>query len=463
MKMMKSLLLGSAAGLVAIAGAQAADLPVKAKPVEYVKVCSAYGAGFYFIPGTDICLRVGGYVFIEAGWNARNAVPHIYNGTLGNPLIYDRDDNRSTFRVSNSVILDARSQTGIGTVRTYLAVGVQASTSATIAAGIAYTPYLERAFIQFAGFTAGYAASFFDFGAFYSIYGLSSIAWHWTPLFAYTAQFGNGVSASISLEEGTGIRSKLASNVAGSTFAGATTTFNAYGGHEIPDIVANIRVDQAWGSAQISGALHQLRVNQAAANVPVGANVAATDQFGWAVLAGIEIKTPMIAPGDSIMLQGVYSKGAVEYTGLSSNPVTGAFGIGLRNSASVGPAVDIYDAFVGGLPGTSFERTTAWSANLMFRHFWQPNLRSAFWIGYNRVEPGFNGTDNPGFGLPPIFKLTQAGGNIIWSPAPTLDLSLDVLWTRLETESCAGSAAALTTCNQSRDIWSVWTRWRRNF
>ena len=45
MKMVKSLLLGSAAGLVAVSGAQAADLPVKAKPVEYVKICSLYGAG----------------------------------------------------------------------------------------------------------------------------------------------------------------------------------------------------------------------------------------------------------------------------------------------------------------------------------------------------------------------------------------------------------------------------------
>src|SRR5712672_4546314 len=45
MKMVKSLLLGSAAGLVAVGGAQAADLPVKAKPVEYVKICSLYGAG----------------------------------------------------------------------------------------------------------------------------------------------------------------------------------------------------------------------------------------------------------------------------------------------------------------------------------------------------------------------------------------------------------------------------------
>src|SRR3982750_653096 len=62
MKMVKSLLLISAAGAVAASGAQAADLPVKAKPVEYVKVCSLYGAGFYYIPGTDICMKVGGYI-----------------------------------------------------------------------------------------------------------------------------------------------------------------------------------------------------------------------------------------------------------------------------------------------------------------------------------------------------------------------------------------------------------------
>src|ERR1700712_4778897 len=65
MKMVKSLLLVSAAGLVAVSGAQAADLPVKAKPVEYVKVCSLYGAGFYYIPGTDICLKVGAYFRAE--------------------------------------------------------------------------------------------------------------------------------------------------------------------------------------------------------------------------------------------------------------------------------------------------------------------------------------------------------------------------------------------------------------
>ena len=31
-----------------------------------------------------------------------------------------------------------------------------------------------------------------------------------------------------------------------------------YAGFQSPDIVANLRVDQAWGSAQIMGALHQV-------------------------------------------------------------------------------------------------------------------------------------------------------------------------------------------------------------
>ncbi len=69
MKMVKSLLLGSAAGLVAVAGAQAADLPVKAKPVQYVKICSLYGAGYYYIPGTDTCIKIGGYV--RAEWDVQ--------------------------------------------------------------------------------------------------------------------------------------------------------------------------------------------------------------------------------------------------------------------------------------------------------------------------------------------------------------------------------------------------------
>ena len=83
MKMVKSLLLGSAAGVVAVAGAQAADLPVKAKPVQYVKICTLYGDGFYYIPGSDTCIRFSGYVRADYGWNVTGArTPH-YTGAAG--------------------------------------------------------------------------------------------------------------------------------------------------------------------------------------------------------------------------------------------------------------------------------------------------------------------------------------------------------------------------------------------
>src|SRR3954451_19712594 len=81
MKLVKSLLLGSAAALVAGAGAQAADLPArKAAPVEYVKVCDAYGAGFFYIPGTDTCIKVGGRVRADFAMSSRE--PTFTGGTI---------------------------------------------------------------------------------------------------------------------------------------------------------------------------------------------------------------------------------------------------------------------------------------------------------------------------------------------------------------------------------------------
>ena len=83
MNMIKSLILGSAAGLVAMSGAQAADLPVKAKAVEYVKVCSLYGAGFYYIPGTDTCIKLGGYLRVDMGVNTNG----VFTGNTTPPRV----------------------------------------------------------------------------------------------------------------------------------------------------------------------------------------------------------------------------------------------------------------------------------------------------------------------------------------------------------------------------------------
>src|SRR5665647_1385579 len=97
MKMVKSLLLGTAAGLVAMSGAQAADLPVKAKPVQYVKICSLYGAGFYYIPGTDTCLKVGGWVRSEYNLGSGGSFNPIKTGN------FTRDTRSVTARSLHSM------------------------------------------------------------------------------------------------------------------------------------------------------------------------------------------------------------------------------------------------------------------------------------------------------------------------------------------------------------------------
>ncbi|MBE7201031.1 MAG: porin, partial [Parafilimonas terrae] len=81
MMLLKGSLLGSAAAFAVVGAAHAADLPVrKAEPVEYVRVCNAYGAGFFYIPGTDTCLRVSGRARFEGGYQtsySRQAGPNV--------------------------------------------------------------------------------------------------------------------------------------------------------------------------------------------------------------------------------------------------------------------------------------------------------------------------------------------------------------------------------------------------
>ena len=116
MKMVKSLILGSAAGLVAMSGAQAADLPVKAKAVEYVRICSLYGAGFFYIPGTDTCIKLGGYVRIDTTFNGGIYGQPAWSGDLGQQNRY-RDYFTSRSRMALTV--DTRTATEYGVVRTF--------------------------------------------------------------------------------------------------------------------------------------------------------------------------------------------------------------------------------------------------------------------------------------------------------------------------------------------------------
>ena len=125
MKALRTLILGSAAGLVPLGSAQAADLPVKAKAVEYVRVCSLYGAGFFYIPGTDTCIKFSGYFRADVTFNGGGHGQPAWNGDLGQQNRY-RDNFIDRSRMV--LTIDTRTATEYGVVRTFGAAKFQFTT-----------------------------------------------------------------------------------------------------------------------------------------------------------------------------------------------------------------------------------------------------------------------------------------------------------------------------------------------
>ncbi|MES5489020.1 porin, partial [Bradyrhizobium sp. INPA03-11B] len=116
MSVLRGLILGSAAGVIATGGVQAADLPVKAKAVEYVKICSLYGAGFYYVPGTDTCIKLGGYLRAELVLGSNSVFAGAYSGVAA---AHNRLSNVYTSRSREDLNVDTRTATEYGVVRTY--------------------------------------------------------------------------------------------------------------------------------------------------------------------------------------------------------------------------------------------------------------------------------------------------------------------------------------------------------
>ena len=149
----KSLLIGSAAALAAVSGAQAADAIVAAEPepMEYVRVCDAFGTGFFYIPGTETCLKIGGFVRFETGFGRD------IGGTAGYAA-GGRSDWDSYTRAQ--VNFDARNDTELGTLRSYIAL--QADSDNEVTGGGASN--VDEAYIELGGFKVGYFWSWWDNG-----------------------------------------------------------------------------------------------------------------------------------------------------------------------------------------------------------------------------------------------------------------------------------------------------------
>src|SRR5262249_54065740 len=198
----KRMLLGSAAALTVISSTQAADLPVKAKPVEYVRICSLYGEGFYYIPGTDVCLKVGGYVQADYAWNTAGSGQAHYSGS--NSGAQDRTTNPYSSRHRAHFNFDSRTQTGYGTLRTYVAIHIENRDLNSVTVSPA------RAFIQWAGFTFGHTKSYTDvpgtpggdgFRSLFQQQAISDTGANGTNQIAYTWDLGNGMTLNVGADE----------------------------------------------------------------------------------------------------------------------------------------------------------------------------------------------------------------------------------------------------------------------
>jgi hypothetical protein len=226
MKTYKALILGSAAGLLAVGGAQAADLPMKAKAVEYVKICSLYGAGFYYIPGTDTCIRIGGALRLDVAFNAGTFDSAYWlGGTSGtgasNSIAYGK--NWFAERARLNMTEDTRTATEYGVLRTYANMQFDWNNNGNSGIAGGAPVEVDYAFIQFAGFTMGKSVSMFDtqwvlskptissgfFSGSNNATGISQLAYTWS--------FGNGVSATLSLEDGQPYRTAGLVNVSQAT------------------------------------------------------------------------------------------------------------------------------------------------------------------------------------------------------------------------------------------------------
>jgi hypothetical protein len=240
-------------------------------------------------------------------------------------------------------------------------------------------------------------------------------------VWGYTWQLGNGLSATVAAEDrrntqiigsnfGALPAGGFGSIVGASTGCGINTCSTAssigtvnvnnfgYGGYQAPDVVANIRLDQAWGSAQVMGAWHLLNpeyYNSTLGGIPGGQWTGHPgNQSGWAVGAGLRLNFPMFAQGDYFQSQVNYTQGAMRY--LNGGAQSPNWIRETQNNATFGIISDcvygsnVATTAVGVNPNTfnatGCNLTTGWNVNAAFEHYWTPQLHQSIVGQYGQVR-----------------------------------------------------------------------------
>jgi hypothetical protein len=459
MNIVKSLLLGSAAGLAALTGAQAADLPMKAKPVEYVKICSLYGAGFYYIPGTDTCIRIGGHIRAEVNFNARATGQQSWlTGTGNSTNTRDRDVFFTRSRVFLN--MDTRTQTSFGTLRTFSVVRAEVNTPTGLtSSGVgssAGVVAIDTGIIQWGGFTIGRTGtSYFDNPWAYA-FKWGQNGWLGNPdtaggrfVAAYTHQFGNGISGTISLEDG---KERKRGNYNGANTLsqwGVAPGTDTRGGNTWPEIVGQLRIDQAWGGFHLSGNLVNNHVAYAC-----GASGAActeitgptpSDKIGGGVNAALKFNVPT-GVNDALYIAGTYSVGATTdvFANIGQGSAFGIFGSSNTRYQSIVGGY-LFDSVYDTRTGAGQQLTTAYGGTIAFEHGWNAQWRTSVFggaqvIDYNATanailcsRQGVGGSagtlSNAASTCNMDYRVAGVGTRTYWTPVRDLTIGLEMMWT----------------------------------
>ena len=463
MTLMKSLLLGSAATLVVVAGAQAADLPTKkgAPAAEYVKVCKVGDIAGFIIPGSDTCLKISGYVNAQiAMGNVENeytlaplsplkavslhfSSPHV---TWGGPAMTAGSTATQVddigYYTRGQVNFDAVTNTAYGPLLAHIELqgdagagfdppnGTNKNSSAVV---------LNAAYVQWAGITAGKHGSFYDYLAGGDTWkDFFSPDHSGTPinLLAYTATFGGGFSATVSLEQ----------NESTSGFLGDTGVLSFHNldlatgkvssisgtalGVRSPDIVASLDVTQSWGGAHLAGVAHNDRdsITASAAGEPwthigsIGTLSSSVDTWGYGVIGGVTFNLPMLSAGSKIAFQGAYADGAIAYSGAGSPGWgEGDQGFNANGNGLVFPMADgVFDM------SGSYHKSQAWSAAAQLTWKLSPNFEIDPEVAYASVQ--YDSNTAAMWLVSPKADAWWVGSVFDWSPVKNLDFALDLVY-----------------------------------
>jgi hypothetical protein len=464
-----AVMMGSAANVVNFEDANAADLPVKAKAVEYVKVCSLYGAGFYYIPGTDTCIKIGGAIRIDTAFNGGTYDTPFWQGGSGGNNLWTKNYYSTRERVN--LTTDTRTASEYGVVRTYANLQFDFSQDReSIAGGFVEMDY---AFIQFAGFTFGKAVSQFDpqwalsKPTISSGFNAGSNNATGIPQISYTASFGNGVSGTISLENSSPYRNAGlyntsnyivapgAASYTSSAYGSSSNTFlgNSQGGNHLPEIVGNIRLDQAWGSLHFAAAMHQVSAGYYGANESSGHP---DDVYGYALSGAVEFKNLPTGAGDTLKFEAAYGKGAAKYVFGGTTDTSGGGRYAKFDGSTLGFGYVLDGVFAS---NGQIIQSSAWEVSAYFEHYWNPAWRTSLFGNYSHISYGdagnallmaaFSGGTTGGLGTNSSsaaasragllsatgtfdLGLAQVGTRTAWTPVKNLTLSAEFTYSRLD-------------------------------